>query len=120
MLESVFSCPMTPEQELNPEREYLIRYGGEEFLYIGLGVDANAAAEMGERLCQSVRGLTIGPSESDRRSVTISVGVATASPRREAEAGAWLSTLSQADQALYEAKNSGRNRCVVTRGEASA
>ena len=108
------------EQELTPEREYLIRYGGEEFLYIGLGVDKDAAAEMGERLCQSVRELTIGPSESDRRGVTISVGVATIFPRKEAEAGAWLPALSQADQAMYEAKNSGRNRCVVGMDEASA
>lgn len=108
------------EQEMNPEREYLIRYGGEEFLYIGLGVDRNAAAEMGERLCRSVRGLIIGPSESDRRSVTISVGVATVFPCREAEAGAWQPALAQADKALYEAKNGGRNRCVVAACEASA
>lgn len=101
------------EQKLNPEREYLIRYGGEEFLYIGRGVDADAASEMGERLCRCVRGLTIGPSENDRRSVTISVGVFTAFPRRDAEPGAWMAAISQADKALYQAKSGGRNRCAV-------
>lgn len=101
------------EQELNPEREYLIRYGGEEFLYIGLGVNADAASEMGERLCRCVRGLTIGPSENDRRSVTISVGVFTAFPRRDAEPGGWMVAISQADKALYQAKSGGRNQCAI-------
>lgn len=101
------------ERELDPEREFLIRYGGEEFLYIGRGVNAEAASEMGERLCLCVRGLVIGPSESDRRSVTISVGVFTEFPRREAEPGAWMAALSQADKALYQAKSGGRNRCAT-------
>lgn len=101
------------EQELDPEREYLIRYGGEEFLYIGLGVDTDAASEIGERLCRCVRGLAIGPSENDRRSVTISVGVFTELPCRETEPGAWMAALSQADKALYQAKSGGRNRCAV-------
>lgn len=101
------------EQELDPAREYLIRYGGEEFLYIGLGVNADAAVEMGERLCRCVRELTIGPSENDKRSVTISVGVFTGFPRRDAKPEAWMHDLSQADKALYQAKNGGRNRCAV-------
>lgn len=106
-------------QELKPDREMLVRYGGEEFLYVGIGVDAEEAAETGERLCGCVRDLAIGPSEKDRRSVSISVGVSTGFPCREAKNGAWQSILLQADKALYQAKNTGRDRCVVASGHAA-
>lgn len=98
------------EQEVDEETEYLIRYGGEEFLYIGVGVDAKRALEKGARFNQVIRELNIGPSEQDRRGITISIGIYTRLP---AEAPQWSAYIEEADKALYRAKNSGRDQWVV-------
>jgi len=97
-------------QETDEENEYLIRYGGEEFLYIGIGVDAEAAARKGERFNRVIKELIIGPSGQDRRSITISIGIYTRFP---AEVPQWSTYIEEADKALYSAKNSGRDKWVV-------
>lgn len=99
------------EQELDEKNEFLIRYGGEEFLYIGAGVDRAEAELKAKRFNEVIRRLIIGPSEQDRRSVTISIGVCTAHPSLgQAEEKAWISCIAEADQALYHAKKSGKDR----------
>ncbi len=81
------------------------RYGGEEFAVICPGTDRKTALQVGERIRKAV--------ESERFtchdkviSVTISVGVGTfrASHRSHEE------VLHEADQALYRAKETGRNK----------
>jgi two-component system cell cycle response regulator len=87
------------------------RYGGEEFMVIlpqTKGADARIA---GERLRRAV---ATRPRESpDVPEVTISVGAAA----MEQQAAASVDELvRQADQALYKAKETGRNRVVVWDG----
>lgn len=98
------------EQELDEENEYLIRYGGEEFLYIGLGVNKERAIEKGKQFNKVVQDLIIGPSEQERRSITISIGICSTFPN---EAAQWKECVAEADKALYEAKNTGRNKWVA-------
>lgn len=98
------------EQELDEENEYLIRYGGEEFLYIGIGVDREAAIEKGRQFNKVVRELIIGPSEQEPRSITISIGICTRFPEGAMQ---WERYIAEADEALYKAKNSGRNKWVA-------
>src|SRR5258708_5968204 len=86
----------------------LARYGGEEF--IAMLPDANAAQALllGERLRKMIeqRPLMTDVGESIR--MTVSVGVAQAlAPYDKKE------LISQADQALYRAKESGRNKVVL-------
>jgi diguanylate cyclase (GGDEF)-like protein len=81
-----------------------IRYGGEEFLLVLPGVEANSAYDVAERLRQSVAG-----HDWERTSpglhVSASFGLA---QRRVAEdVPSWL---ARADQAMYTAKRDGRNR----------
>lgn len=102
------------EQELDPKTEYLIRYGGEEFLYLGVGVSSQQAAERAERFNRGIRELVIGFSDEDLRGVTISLGVYTGFPRQTRE---WRGDIAKADKALYEAKDTGRDRWVVYREE---
>lgn len=102
------------EQELDPKTEYLIRYGGEEFLYLGVGVSSHQAAERAERFNRGIRELVIGFSDEDLRGVTISLGVYTGFPRQARE---WRGDIAKADKALYEAKDTGRDRWVVYREE---
>ncbi|MHB8798341.1 MAG: diguanylate cyclase [Thermoanaerobaculia bacterium] len=88
------------------------RYGGEEFLAIFPMTDAEGAESVGERLRRAVFAVhlsapVLGATTRDRASV--SVGVATL-----AEGDTSLDVLlRRADAALYEAKQSGRNRVVV-------
>lgn len=80
------------------------RFGGEEFLALLPDTNARDALAVAERLRQGVAGLSL-PVPSGTARVTVSIGVAVAQ-----EATAWNRLVSQSDQALYRAKNNGRNR----------
>jgi diguanylate cyclase (GGDEF)-like protein len=85
------------------------RIGGEEFLIICPNTDIKAATQSAERLRVNLeaRRMVIGQAE---KSITASIGVATREPAT-VDVDALVST---ADQALYAAKDAGRNR-VCTR-----
>ncbi|WP_394835334.1 GGDEF domain-containing protein [Pendulispora rubella] len=85
------------------------RYGGEEFGVICRGVDASRISIFAERLRQMVE---TSAFDYEERSIplTISVGVATY-PHVEADQVEQL--ISAADEALYAAKRSGRNRVKI-------
>ena len=84
------------------------RYGGEEFLILLPNSDSNAAAEQAARLCKQVRETGI-QVENHTLNITISIGIA---QFRNGE-DTWESLLKRADNAMYEAKNSGRDRWVI-------
>jgi diguanylate cyclase len=85
--------------ELRSE-DFAARYAGDEFVVLLPDTSATAAAEIGERIRGAVR------SELEDRSVTVSIGASVpdhADRRR---------TTLDADRALYEAKEAGRNQVV--------
>lgn len=84
------------------------RYGGEEFLILLPNSGSGAAAEQAARLCRQVRD-SVMRIQNHVLQVTISIGIA----EYENSVDTWESLLSRADAALYEAKNSGRDRWVV-------
>lgn len=59
---------------LDEEYEYLIRYGGEEFLYIGIGIDESTAEGKTQYFNKIIRELVIGPSDREPMGITISIG----------------------------------------------
>lgn len=82
------------------------RYGGEEFVVIADGVNADDALALGERIRRRV---ALTPAVSDPESrVTVSIGIATC-PR---DATDYDALFELADKRLYQAKDAGRN-CVV-------
>jgi diguanylate cyclase (GGDEF)-like protein len=84
------------------------RYGGEEFV-VALPVSApDLATERAERIRASLEGRTIRFGR-DEINVTVSVGLAFGPPGRSRNE---MALIEAADQALYQAKSSGRN-CVV-------
>ncbi|RII76543.1 sensor domain-containing diguanylate cyclase [Pseudomonas monteilii] len=88
------------------EGDLLCRTGGEEFLMMLPGASLEVAAVVAERLRVTVQDTPLEPVGA----VTISLGVA----RWDGEAGSEpVETLSEADRALYRAKQEGRNRVVV-------
>lgn len=100
------------QKELDENKEYLIRYGGEEFLYIGFGIDRQTAQNKGKYFNQIIRNLVIGHVDQDPMGVTISVGLYTAAWDQSAQHLAWTDCINQADKALYMAKESGKDRIV--------
>lgn len=83
------------------------RFGGEEFMILLPETTAEGARQTAERLRQCMAGSILASSKGELR-FTASFGVA------EHKAGqALATTLHQADQALYAAKHSGRDRVVV-------
>ncbi|MBW6424317.1 diguanylate cyclase [Rhizobium sp. XQZ8] len=89
------------------------RYGGEELALLLPGADADGAALVAENVRRAVENLNIDHiGNALHGSVTVSIGVSTAVAGSN---GASVSSvLMEADQALYMAKNAGRNRvCTV-------
>jgi diguanylate cyclase (GGDEF)-like protein len=88
------------------------RYGGEEFTVVLSDAGAEAARQWGERLLAKVRKLELRSGETRIGPITMSAGLAFYPDHGEdAE-----TLLQAADTALYEAKRSGRDRCLVYRG----
>lgn len=85
------------------------RYGGEEFLVVLPHSTAKAASEQAERLCRHVRSLVILSGEYEV-TVTLSIGIAQYKIHEED----WQGFLSRADSALYQAKDGGRNKWMVS------
>jgi two-component system cell cycle response regulator len=82
------------------------RYGGEEFVLVLPGTSLADGEEVAERLREEVEAISFA-SPLDKLSVTISLGVALfPSPLVDD----MESLIRQADEALYRAKQKGRNR----------
>jgi diguanylate cyclase (GGDEF)-like protein len=84
------------------------RYGGEEFVVLLPGVDRPSALQVAEAIRRGVAALAIPhPASPTGSVVTISLGVAACVP---AQGSPMASLVSEADAALYRAKQAGRNR----------
>ena len=86
------------------------RYGGEEFSLVLPGIDAVIAPRLAEALRSSIESLDITHEQAPSGKVTISIGVATMVPGAGQDA---TILLRAADEALYRAKNGGRNQVQV-------
>lgn len=93
--------------------DYIGRYGGEEFFMVLPGCCEDTAQALAERLrlciCSEAMDIPEGAV-----SLTISLGVAT---RSQGESKDINSLIQTADQALYRAKEKGRNRVETSTGE---
>ncbi|MEN8179103.1 MAG: diguanylate cyclase [Pseudomonadota bacterium] len=90
--------------------DFSARYGGEEFVVVLPSTESEGAYHVAQRICSHVKSLGISHDFSNGIGVvTVSIGVASLSEVSLSEA----ELLKQADSALYTAKKSGRNRCVV-------
>ena len=95
--------------------DLVARYGGEEFAIVLHDTTQAHAVQVAEQLLEAVHGLGIPHQDSSAAPVlTISVGVACVQPvARRSSSG----LLQLADQALYAAKDAGRNRMHLLQEE---
>lgn len=84
------------------------RLGGEEFCALLPSTAVGGAAQLAERIRQSVANLAV-EAGGHRVSLKVSIGVASLGEH----GGSWDELVNQADRAMYAAKRAGRNRVIV-------
>jgi diguanylate cyclase (GGDEF)-like protein len=106
------------DEAINRPADLVARYGGEEFVALLVDTDAEGARLVAERMRERVEGLGIDHRASSASPfLTVSLGVATMRPgaRMRPE-----ELVRRADQALYAAKQGGRNRVATAGAEGPA
>lgn len=91
------------------------RLGGEEFCALLPSTAVAGAAQLAERIRQSVANLAV-EAGGHRLSLKVSIGVASLGEH----GSSWDELVNQADRAMYAAKRGGRNRVIVGDAQAAA
>jgi sigma-B regulation protein RsbU (phosphoserine phosphatase) len=97
------------KKQINRSSDVLARYGGEEFVAI-VCVDIDNAYLLAEKMRIAVQELSIKHESSKTKTVSISLGVASAIPAQNVAKG---QLIKNADIALYESKEKGRNMVSI-------
>ena len=85
------------------------RYGGEEFIIVLSETDLSSALIVAERLRKAIETAEMRDSEGNTFGITVSQGVSSYKPGEDE-----LALISRADDALYRAKQNGRNRVEIS------
>lgn len=96
--------------------DFVGRYGGEEFLLVVPSSDATGTLALAERIRQSMQSSPV-TTDAGEINVTISLGVAASTHACPFDT---QELLLRADQALYRAKENGRNRVQLTAAQDTA
>lgn len=105
--DKVLQCIAVKLQQLLREFDIVGRFGGEEFILVLEDTPLAVAARVAERIRAGVERDLIECDEQQIR-LTISLGLTQAAARDDVH-----SLIRRADDALYQAKEEGRNRVVV-------
>lgn len=118
----------TIQSTVNRAGELAARYGGEEFAALLPQSSPERACEVADRICLAVQDLHIPHAKSCvSDSVTVSIGIAGGAPifypanyviseQHSRNPSSIEELFSWADEALYKAKQTGRNRVVLSHG----
>ena len=99
----------TISNEIRKDIDIVARFGGEEFVVALIDTDSEGMIETAERIRKSVQKLTFDIHQADPLRVTVSIGAFLLAPGFNGEL---QKAVNNADQALYRAKEGGRNQVV--------
>ncbi|GIP31125.1 diguanylate cyclase [Paenibacillus sp. J2TS4] len=89
------------------ERDYIARYGGEEFIILSPTDDLRYLCELSRQLCDDITHLSLDlPELPNGFKISISIGLSVCTHLNES----LRQLIAEADEALYESKNTGKNR----------
>ena len=97
-------------QGVSRQNDLAARYGGEEFCLVLPDTDSAEARAAAERVCRELEAQSFEPENGVALRITCSVGVASVTATDKTP----IDVLERADNALYTAKESGRNRVSVS------
>jgi diguanylate cyclase (GGDEF)-like protein len=89
--------------------DFIGRFGGEEFVIAMPETDLRGARQLAERIRRKIAEIVVVHQDGGGHHVSASLGVSNLSPSDRH----WTQMLARADEALYEAKSSGRNKSVT-------
>ena len=95
--------------EIRRDIDIVARFGGEEFVVGLIETDAEGMVETAERIRKAVQKLTFDIHQAEPLRVTVSIGAFLLMPSFN---GDLQKAVNNADQALYRAKEGGRNQVV--------
>jgi diguanylate cyclase (GGDEF)-like protein len=93
-------------REKTRQSDFPSRYGGEEFVLVLPETDQENALQVASKIHDAIRSCAFGTTARPFR-LTVSIGVSSTSTRFYSD---WREMLDDADQALYLAKNTGKDR----------
>lgn len=102
-------CVRLLQESFSREEDFLARLGGEEFGIILPGCDINAAVKMAEEAMNRIRKEVFVQDKLEIR-FTVSMGIAEVTAGEAADS--WY---KRADEALYESKQTGRNKFTIAK-----
>ena len=113
---SLFVADLVPNNEMKiahaelRSADVIGRYGGEEFVILLPMTNARQAGLLAERIRADVAALRL-PTEKGDASATLSIGIVEINHKESTEAVE--DVFRRADEAMYAAKQAGRNRVVI-------
>jgi diguanylate cyclase (GGDEF)-like protein len=96
-------------REKTRSSDFPARYGGEEFVLILPETDQESAIQVASKVHEEIRSQPFGSTTSSF-ALTVSIGLTSTSTKPYDD---WRQMLDDADQAMYVAKNSGKDRVEV-------
>jgi diguanylate cyclase len=88
--------------------DFLFRYGGEEFMIVMTDIDASSAERVAHKIVETFKETRFNATETESLQVTVSVGVCMYRGHPD-----YAHVINEADQALYRAKQAGRNQYAL-------
>ena len=94
--------------------DFAARWGGEEFAVLLPNTDAGGGLEIGEQIRQNIEAIEMPLEDGSFSKVTASIGIYTQKPTQYSSVSEFF---SKADEALYEAKKTGRNKVCCNKDD---